>query len=91
MLWVVDNIMANQGVVIRGIVDPVLTTPWGSHDLKPVFWTFHISFYPHIHQRRNGTRDSESLMTDVRPEYDVIKYVYVPTYKVGIYLQKTVI
>ena len=30
-------------------------------------------------------------MTDVRPEYDVIKHGYVPTYKVGIYLQKTVI
>ena len=27
-------------------------------------------------------------MTDIRPEYDVIKHGYVPTYKVGIYLQK---
>ena len=75
-----------QGAVTRGILDPVLTTL-----LKPVFFTFQIYFCPHIHQRRNGTRDSESLMTDVRPEYDVIKHGYVPTYKVGIYVQKTVV
>ena len=46
MLWVVDNIMANQGVVIRGILDPVLTTPRGSHDLKPVFLPFKYFLIP---------------------------------------------
>ena len=82
---------ARQGGVIRGISYLVLTTFWGCNDPKPVFWTFQIFFNPHIHQRRNDLRDSESLITVVRPEYDVIKHGYVPTYKVGIYLQKTVI
>ena len=70
---------------------PFSTTLRGSDDLKPVFWTFQIFFDPHIHQRRNQSQDSDSLMTDVSPDYDVIKYGYVPIYRVDIYLPKTAV
>ena len=70
--------------ILTDLVSHSCDRPIGVLMTQTVFWTFQKYLYSNIHQLGNDLRESKSLMTIVRPEYDVIKYEHVPTYKVGI-------
>ena len=61
--------ISTQGAVIRGTLDPVLTTLLGSHDLKPVFLLFKYLLSPYCVGVIRGAR---LMRGDVRelPEDD---------------------